>query len=220
MKTKPPNHPDDKGWLINFVSQDYLKSERIRAYSKKIKGYRVIISDFPLGELDIDATVLPVEMIFRLSAAQREEYPLPAIVYGSPLLLKKAFLAGAFDYLKSPWSPEELFLRMDRFTERLAESYRLANMELRGNSLRSDNGEILLSCQESRVLKALLKQKGEPVSRKVLFYALWGKIPVGNSRIIDVHISTLRKKILSLDSGTLNSSPITAVRGIGYMISL
>ena len=143
---------------------------------------------------------------------------LPVIPYGSPSFLRKAFQAGSYDYLKDPWSPEELLFRLDKLVRMWNEQCLLGDIIYTGNRLCSPANEVYLSHQESEILRALVKQRGQAVSREVLFYTLWGRLPVHRSRVIDVHISSIKKKFFSLSPQNGRKGPIYPVRGIGYMI--
>ena len=51
-----------------------------------------------------------------------------------------------------------------------------------------------VSIEEYTILKKLLDNRGNQVPREALIFALWGKYKK-NSRIVDMHITNLRKKI-------------------------
>lgn len=79
----------------------------------------------------------------------------------------------------------------------------------------SEQREIQLSLQETEILVILASNKNEIISRDRLFYRLWGK-PNNSSRVVDMHISSLRKKIARLSDKTVNSN-IISFRKRGYM---
>ncbi len=145
---------------------------------------------------------------------------IPVIAYGASYDMRRAFLAGCFDYLKDPWFPEELLLRLDRLFRVTHRPQSWRGVTLQGCLLVSDRGQEELSYVEAIILKTLLAHRGEVVPRDVLFYAIWGHLPDNASRAVDVHISSLRKKIhrLCADNDT-GMSVITSVRRIGYTIA-
>jgi len=55
------------------------------------------------------------------------------------------------------------------------------------------------------------------VSREALYYGIWGRSAAGQSRAVDMHIASLRKKLRRLfpESGDC----IRSVRGVGYLIT-
>jgi len=188
--------------------------------------YQVACTQEPAGR-DYDALVVPstmLEIAERLTAyslpAPAAASWLPVIAYGASYDMRRAFLAGCFDYLKDPWAPEELVLRLDRLFRVPHRPQAWRGLSLQGCLLVSDKGQEELSYVEAVILKTLLAHRGEVVPRDVLFYAIWGRLPENASRAVDVHISSLRKKIRSLcaDNDT-GASVITSVRRIGYTIA-
>ena len=86
-----------------------------------------------------------------------------------------------------------------------------------GKALRTPAGLVELTHYESRMLGALLQNRGAPVSREALGYTLWGKPAAERSRAIDAHAAALRKKI-SVVVPAAGRRFIVAVRGQGYMV--
>ena len=127
---------------------------------------------------------------------------------------------GADDYVTKPFSPKELISRSRAVLRRVSRAGATkgpTRVELPGLSLDIDRyevraeGELIpLTRAEFRLLWALVKRPGRVFSRNDLAE----KITAGESYIIDrnvdVHISSLRKKLG--DAGKL----IATVRGVGY----
>lgn len=76
------------------------------------------------------------------------------------------------------------------------------------------NKKSKLSPQECNLLKFLLKNLGRAVSREKILQKIWHYQPDIESRVVDVYMGYLRRKI---DSGN-NKKIIKTVRGQGYMI--
>lgn len=141
------------------------------------------------------------------------------LAYGEAQLLAGCFSAGCDDYLKEPWTPAELEWRLRKLQTRRPRrfSFSWGTFELHGLEILTSRGQCSLSHQEARVLSLLLRGGGEAVPREALYYAIWGKPPEGNSRVVDVHVSNLRRKLLRLypqSAGCLRS-----VRRVGYLLS-
>ena len=68
--------------------------------------------------------------------------------------------------------------------------------------------EVHLTPTELRILMLLTEEPGNVYSREKMAYTVWGYQWAGDSRVVDVHIQRLRKKI--------GSSRIETVRGFGY----
>jgi DNA-binding response OmpR family regulator len=172
-------------------------------------------------ENEADCYVVAVELMVNL--LERKGLPptwIPVIVYGQAGAAVKAFLAGATDYLKEPWDVLELDFRLKKIFSSQSKNYRFHEQELtiQDTLCSTSNAEIKLSLPESKLLRAMLKQRGTLVPRDVLSYALWGKIPHQASRVMDVHISALRKKLRLLFPNKKSERFIYSAKGKGYIL--
>jgi two-component system OmpR family response regulator len=165
--------------------------------------------------------VLPIELIhYVLDRKGLPDTWLPVMAYGKACFLTKAFLVGCSDYLKEPWDILELDFRLKRIFADRYKDYMLHERELTVSDSKcaTKHDQVRLSFQESVLLKLLLRQKGTLVPRDVLYYALWGKLPVTKSRVVDVHISALRKKLAKLFPYLKNERFIYGAKGKGYIL--
>jgi len=130
------------------------------------------------------------------------------------------FESGGNDYLKKPFSMEELIVRIKnllRFkpqTQIKSDTVSLGkNFTFYGKKqlLEYKDKSIQLSYKESQLLKALVQQINNIVERKELLNTIWGDDNYFNSRNLDVYIRKLRKHF-DKDS-TLR---IITLKGIGY----
>ena len=71
---------------------------------------------------------------------------------------------------------------------------------------------IELTLKEYSMLKLMLQNKGKVLTRDTLLQKIWGYDFDGETRTVDVHIRTLRTKLLSC------GEYIETVRGVGYKI--
>jgi|GEM_PF-501812 len=71
-----------------------------------------------------------------------------------------------------------------------------------------DGAEVHLTPTELRILLLLTEEPGHVYSREKIAYTVWGYEWAGDSRVVDVHIQRLRKKI--------GATRIETVRGFGY----
>lgn len=74
--------------------------------------------------------------------------------------------------------------------------------------------EVRLTHKEFETLRFLMSNCGMVVSRNQLFVQVWGYEVAGETRTVDAHIQTLRKKIGEVDQEA--ASLIETVRGVGY----
>jgi DNA-binding response OmpR family regulator len=72
-----------------------------------------------------------------------------------------------------------------------------------------------LTRTELRLLTELALERGRVVSREELLARVWGSGYVGDSRLVDVHVRRLRKKI---EADPSRPTLVTTVRGMGYRI--
>ena len=89
-------------------------------------------------------------------------------------------------------------------------------ISIKSLQLGSPAGSCSLCAQEQSILRMLAANAGQTVSREALFYGIWGRPASEASRVVDVHIASLRKKLRRLfpRSGTI----IRSVRGVGYLM--
>ena len=143
---------------------------------------------------------------------------VPVIAWGPAELMRGAFLAGCDDFLKEPWTPEELDLRAHAALSRAERQYSFpwGEASFEGKDLRAPGGLAVLTLHESRILRALLRNRGRPVPREALAYSIVNAAPLSASRAVDVHIVALRKKVRCVmpEAGRF----ILCVRGQGYMV--
>jgi len=142
-----------------------------------------------------------------------DSFPYPFIAYGDIAFLDIARLKGCLDYLKEPWNLDELLFRIERASRLIREG--AMGITLNGSFLEFSGNHVHLTEGERRVMKLLISNSCANISRETLFYALWGDLPERKTRIVDVYVSSLRKKLKSL-TGIEGNRFIFAVRNSGY----
>ncbi|NQW37500.1 MAG: response regulator transcription factor [Flavobacteriales bacterium] len=152
---------------------------------------------------------------------RKEDTEIPIIFLTSKSQVKdvvEGFEVGGNDYLKKPFSMEELIVRIHALLKRINVTSNELNI---GKYLFNTTKQTLiigdkthtLTHRETKLLWHLYLQKNELLERSFILKKLWGKDDFFNARSMDVFISKLRKKLN--EDQTIQ---IINIRGVGYKL--
>lgn len=183
-------------------------------------------ANFDLIILDI---MLPYVDGFTVAARIREQDSrIPVLFLTARTTTKdriKGLKAGADDYLTKPFHLEELLLRVQGMLKRKAwykdenkelPVYHFGNNEVNFKNLLCKAGDkkIRLTSHEALLLRYLIDNKGQVVSRKELLEKVWNISSEIETRTVDNFIARLRKYF---EADPDNPVFIKSVRGVGYI---
>ncbi|HSF45541.1 MAG TPA: response regulator transcription factor [Chitinophagaceae bacterium] len=188
---------------------------------KKLENefFDLVIMDIMLPEID----GITVTETLRL---QNNEVPILIVSAKSSsadrvLGLKK----GADDYLIKPFNLEELFLRVQKLIQKnkristgtsMSDTYDFGgnHVDFKAQQARNYRGELIeLSKKEAMLLKLLVENKNEVVSREKILQSVWGYQVYPTTRTIDNFILSFRKYF---EPDSRNPRFFHSVRGVGY----
>jgi DNA-binding response OmpR family regulator len=132
----------------------------------------------------------------------------------------EGFHKGGNDYLKKPFSIEELIVRIKALLDRIEIKSNVDHItigkyifNLTKQTLEIDNNIEQLTHREAELLFYLFEKKNEILDRSFILNKLWGNDDFFNARSMDVFISKLRKKLKKDET-----IQILNVRGFGYKL--
>ena len=129
---------------------------------------------------------------------------------------------GAHDCLAATMPAAQLGYRIQRLVHRpsdaAAEFHEFGSLTLNPTTLvaRWKDREIALGRIEFRLLDLFLRHHGEALPRSFIFHAVWPDSGYEIGRLVDVHVSNLRRALLR----DAQIRPLQTVRGIGYRLRI
>lgn len=235
-------------WRI-LVVDDEASIRRIVAFRLQEDGYQVLTATNGVEALEIFNQNLPDLVIidlmlpemggFELTEQIRKKSYVPLIILSAATdetSIIRGLELGADDFVKKPFSPQELEARIKGLLNRIG---RVHSPEEQTQNQNSHVGQVILiedvkidvskrqvfrrgqrvhlTEKEFALLETLVKYAGEPMTHEHLLEEAWG-FPVRTQSdvyIVRTHVSRLRSK---LEDNPDEPTLIQTVRGIGYKL--
>lgn len=214
--------------------EDEIFLAKIVSETLQSRGYEVIMENSGAKAVErFEATkpdvcvldiMLPAKDGFTIADEIRERDEKVPIIFLSAKSevadVVAGFKTGANDYIRKPFSMEELMVRIENVLKKSpfaqpedAEEFNVGQytFNIKRQVLTHPVEQRKLSYRESELLKLLYQNKNIIVERKEILNLLWGSDSFFNSRNLDVYITKLRN-FLKHDP----SIEIITMKGIGY----
>ncbi|GAB2648740.1 response regulator transcription factor [Emticicia sediminis] len=168
--------------------------------------------------------MLPNKDGFKLATEIRQQNPTIPIIFLTAKTqtddLAKGFQSGGNDYIRKPFSMEELIIRINNLLNLTQQkSINATNVITIGQyevflnkyELNYQDKIKKLSHREAELIKILSENRNSIVSRKDILMQIWGDDSYFNSRNLDVYMTKLREYLK--DDPSLE---IMTIKGVGY----
>ncbi|MEX0865501.1 MAG: response regulator transcription factor [Acidimicrobiia bacterium] len=134
--------------------------------------------------------------------------------------LRTGFRQGGDDYIRKPFSLEELILRVESLLRRVSGSQqarRMTNGDITldedAHQVTVDDEEVALSPTEFRLLRYLMLNRDHVLSKGQILDYVWEYDFDGNAAIVETYVGYLRRKL-----GESEGARLQTVRGVGYVL--
>ena len=214
--------------FIGMITKECFESRgfEVRLCEDGNTAYKSYLSFKP--SICIFDVMMPIKDGFTLAEEIRALDKVIPILFLTAKSLKedvvKGFKIGADDYVKKPFSVEELIARVEAILRRTGASdedettesvFQLGKLSFDSNFklLKYNDNEIKLTDKESDILAELCKNQNQITDRSSLLLKVWGDDSFFNSRSLDVYITKLRKYLKNDENIEL-----VTVRGKGFKL--
>ena len=220
-----------------LLIEDHQDIAEIVQFNLEKEGYQVITSEdgeegIRLATKEVPALILLDLMLPRMGGIdvcrvlrnRPETVRIPVIMLtakGEESDIVLGLGVGADDYVTKPFSPKELLARIQAVLRRskapvgtTAEviTFRELMVDSARHEASVDGKSVALTLSEFRLLRTFISSPGRVFTRDQLIEKIGGADLAIVDRNIDVHVSSLRKKL-----GDMGSYILT-VRGVGYRL--
>lgn len=218
--------------------EDELSLGKIVKESLQRRGYEVILESDGANVMQLFKEVNPAVCVLDIMLPNKDGFEIAAEIRAInqevPILfltaktqtndLVKGFTLGGNDYIRKPFSMEELIVRIENVLRKSDKTPAPSTNHIKIGKFRfytnrqilaNDIEEKKLSYKESELLKLLYENRDGIIDRKNILDLLWGHDSFFNSRNLDVYITRLRVHLKDDDN-----LQILTIKGVGYRFVL
>ena len=198
-----------------LVVEDEKRMQNIIVEYMQKRGYTCITADDGVEALtilksnNIDLMILDIMMPyldgFSVCRVSREMTNIPIIILtakGEEEDKLKGYEYGADDYITKPFSPKVLLAKVNALLRRYTTDIPKNSLSLgkifimvASRQVYVEDKLIDLTYKEFELLRLFMENPNQVFSREKLLNCIWGYDFEGNTRTVDTHIKTLRKKL-------------------------
>lgn len=212
---------DDRGL------QKYLKELLLdNGYSVHVASDGIAALDYfkkaepDLVVMDLGLPIMSGEAVTREIRKKYKDLPIIILTAKDSINdIVEGLNLGADDYMTKPFVADEFLARIKARLRKQVNNdsiLKVADLELDSKSMevRRNGKQIQLTPQEFKLLQYLMNNKGRILTREMILSRIWLYSSDVESRVVDVYMGYLRKKV---DSGNAKKL-LHSVRGFGYVI--
>ena len=218
-----------------YILEDDKNIQEIESYAIKGNGYDVcafddaVAFDRGMQEMKPDLLLLDIMLpgedglsVLKRLRSNHDTKELPVILVtakDSEIDTVKGLDLGADDYITKPFGVMELMSRIKAIMRRIKPTsddmvlkYKNIYLDQERRRCLVDEENVELTFKEYELLRLFLSNLGIVLTRETIMETVWGTDFMGESRTVDMHIKTLRRKLK--EAGSL----IITVRNVGYKL--
>ncbi len=214
---------DESG--IRQVVKDYLMMEGFEVLEAQNGKEAIGIIEKETFDLAILDVMLPYVDSWTLCRKVKEKSDIPVLFLtarGEEYDELMGFELGADDYIKKPFSPAVLLVRVKRLLGKEQRKMVKNNIIVKDNleidkdamKVKLEGVFIELTHKEYQILTYLVENEGKALSREMILTEVWGYDYVGEDRVVDNHIKKIRKALGEY------AYMVRTVFGVGYIFEV
>lgn len=193
--------------LVDFLDDEGF--DVVHAINGEVALELTYREKFDIYLLDINVPL--IDGISLLKDLRQADDTTPAIYvtsHSDKSILEKAFSAGCDDYMKKPFDLDELLWRMNAKVKKRVTTKSLKKFQIDEHEIVYAGTPLALSVSEYKVLKLLLLNQDEVVTKEMIENELWSASKAQSSGAIRVYITRIKQLI--------PPEHIENIRGVGY----